>query len=112
MLNNEEYQGILETATLNPLIRTTEDIDYKSAEDLTISIYELNEEKFNIIVNSINDVGYIPVEIGVRAENTLLIDKFEDLNHHYEQDGDMFQDVKIHIHKTAVILPIKDVGPK
>lgn len=104
ILNNEEYQDILRTA--NPPIYTREDIDYESEEDLTISIYELFEEDINDITNSINNVGYAPIKIGLNAGNILLIDKFEDLNNHYEYNGDMLQDVKIHIHKTAVIIPI------
>ena len=91
-------------------IYTAEDIDYESEEDLTISIYELNEDKINNIIYDINQRGYVPVKIGTSANNMLIIDKFEDLNNHYEQDGDMLQDVKIHIRKAAAMLPIINQG--
>lgn len=87
-------------------IYTTENIDYESEEDLTISIYELDEDIINDITYNINQRGYVPVRIGIYAEYMLIIDKFEDLNNHYEQSGDMFQDVKIHIRKAAAMLPI------
>lgn len=87
-----------------------EDINYESEEDLTISIYELDEIIINGIINYINDFGYAPIKIGTNAENMIVIDKFEDLNNHYEQHGDMFQDIKIHIHKTATLLPTINEG--
>ena len=112
ILNNEEYANFHSTSSFNEYLIyiAEEDIDYESEEDLTISIYELDESIINNIINNINNDGYVPIRIGGSAENMIVIDKFEDLNNHYEQNGNMLQDVKIHIHKTAVLLPIINGG--
>lgn len=106
IVNSEEYNNFDNISAQYNIYIAGEDIDYESEEDLTISIYELDESEINGIINYINNSGYVPIKIGGSAENLVVIDKFEDLNNHYEYGGDMLQDVKIHIHKTAVLLPI------
>lgn len=111
ILNHQEYANMMIISDAYKIYTVEEYINYESEEDLTISIYELdNQTVINDIKDYINEVGYIPIKIGSNAENTIVIDKFEDLNNHYEQHGDMFQDIKIHIHKTATLLPTINGG--
>lgn len=87
-------------------IYTREQIDnYDNNEDLTLDISKLNSLRINTINQRINNYERAKISIGINADVEIFIDKFEVLNE-YEEAGDEFQTVKIHILKTAVILPI------
>lgn len=87
-------------------IYTREQIDnYDNNEDLTLDISQLSSLEINTINQRINNDERAKISIGINADIEIFIDKFEVLNE-YEEAGDEFQTVKIHILKTAVILPI------
>lgn len=100
LITNEEFQ--------QPTIEvyTKEEFNnYDNDEDLTLDIFKLGQFDINRINRTINNNNRVKITIGVNAEITIFIDKFEVLNE-YEEAGDEFQTVKIHFLKTAVILPI------
>lgn len=100
LITSGEYTG-----PSNLQVYTRENINYNNNEDLTLDVSKLEQYDINNINDSINNNGRVKIAIGVNAENTIFIDKFEVLNE-FEEAGDEFQTVKIHILKTAVILPI------
>lgn len=84
--------------------------NFDDNEDLTLDIYMIGQEDIENINNSIYNNKKSKVGIGLRGKDIIFIDKFEVLNEYEENDED-FQTIKIHIHKTAVILPIINNNP-
>lgn len=80
-----------------------ENINFDNDEDLTLDVFKIESYDVEEINNNISNNKKSKIRI---SGGIIFIDKFEVLNEYVdEESGNEFQTIKIHIHKTAVMLP-------